>query len=284
MNTAPRLAASSYRRAFAELMARAGVTVDGTQPWDLRVHDERMFRRVLAQGFPGAGDMCLRCHVNIGWVGGRSVPTDGSAMLESDADGVSCQLCHKLTNPDQSELLGVQNPPFIANDGGMPAEGYYGAGQYVLWGGSANLGPYAGVTSPHPTLQSSYHRESELCATCHTLFTHAAGEDAAGAVLPEQVPYLEWRHSAYAQDRSCGSCHMPVVGTPAPIAAVLGQPRAHFSQHTFPGGNFVVPRLLNVHRAELGTEALPQELDAGISRPLRRTMPLELWRVMLGPL
>ena len=56
MSTVPRLAGSSYRRTFAELMARAGVTVDGTQPWDLRVHDERMFRRVLAQGFLGAGE------------------------------------------------------------------------------------------------------------------------------------------------------------------------------------------------------------------------------------
>ncbi|HJS21249.1 MAG TPA: cyclopropane fatty acyl phospholipid synthase [Steroidobacteraceae bacterium] len=56
MNTVPRLAASSYRRALVDLLARAGVTVDGTEPWDLRVHDERMFRRVLAQGSLGAGE------------------------------------------------------------------------------------------------------------------------------------------------------------------------------------------------------------------------------------
>ena len=56
MNTVPKLAASSYRRAFAELMARAGVAVDGTEPWDLRVHDDRLFRRVLAQGPLGAGE------------------------------------------------------------------------------------------------------------------------------------------------------------------------------------------------------------------------------------
>jgi cyclopropane-fatty-acyl-phospholipid synthase len=56
MNTVPKLAASSYRRAFAEVLARAGVTVDGTEPWDLRVHDERTFRRILAQGSLGAGE------------------------------------------------------------------------------------------------------------------------------------------------------------------------------------------------------------------------------------
>jgi cyclopropane-fatty-acyl-phospholipid synthase len=56
MNTVPRLAANPYRRAFTELMARAGVTIDGTAPWDIRVHDERMFRRLLAQGSLGAGE------------------------------------------------------------------------------------------------------------------------------------------------------------------------------------------------------------------------------------
>src|SRR5262245_64924869 len=56
MNTVPKLAASSYRRALAELLARAGVTVDGSEPWDLRVHDERTFRRILAQGSLGAGE------------------------------------------------------------------------------------------------------------------------------------------------------------------------------------------------------------------------------------
>jgi cyclopropane-fatty-acyl-phospholipid synthase len=56
VNTVPKLAAGADRRAFADLLARAGVTVDGTAPWDLRVHDERMFRRVLAQGSLGAGE------------------------------------------------------------------------------------------------------------------------------------------------------------------------------------------------------------------------------------
>ena len=56
MNTVPHLAANSYRRALAELLTRAGVTIDGTAPWDIRIHDERMFRRVLAQGSLGAGE------------------------------------------------------------------------------------------------------------------------------------------------------------------------------------------------------------------------------------
>ena len=45
-----------YRRALTELLAGAGIAVDGQQPWDIRVLDPRMFRRVLADGSVGAGE------------------------------------------------------------------------------------------------------------------------------------------------------------------------------------------------------------------------------------
>ncbi len=41
---------------MVELLARADVAIDGSAPWDIRVLDERMFRRVLAQGSLGAGE------------------------------------------------------------------------------------------------------------------------------------------------------------------------------------------------------------------------------------
>ena len=45
---------------------------------------------------------------------------------------------------------------------------------------------------------AAHIRDSELCATCHTLYTTArgAGGKAIGE-LPEQMPYLEWQHSDY---------------------------------------------------------------------------------------
>ena len=75
------------------------------------------------------------------------------------------------------------------------------------------------ATGFEPT-EALHVRQSELCATCHTLMTKALGP--AGNVigeLPEQVPFLEWRHSAYDREqRSCQSCHMPVVEQDTPIA------------------------------------------------------------------
>src|SRR5687767_8452372 len=87
---------------------------------------------VAEQDFPGSGDLCIRCHSTAGWQAGRSLPTDGSGLTALDADGVDCDTCHKMTNPDASELPGVMVAPFIANDEQNPATGYYGSGMMVL--------------------------------------------------------------------------------------------------------------------------------------------------------
>lgn len=88
---------------------------------------------VAEQDFDGAGDLCIRCHGTAGWLGGRSTPTDGSGLAAGDADGVECDFCHKMTNPNDSEHFGVMNPPFVANDGA--GNGYYGSGMASIWGG-----------------------------------------------------------------------------------------------------------------------------------------------------
>ena len=80
--------------------------------------------------------------------------------------------------------------------------------------------------------------------------------------FPEQVPYLEWRYSAFRQEQSCQACHMPEIAQPTRIASVLGEERTGVRRHTFLGGNFFMLRMLNRYRAELGVEALPQELEA----------------------
>lgn len=48
--------ASRLRRRAARLLAEAGVRLDGDRPFDPRVHDERLFSRVLARGSLGLGE------------------------------------------------------------------------------------------------------------------------------------------------------------------------------------------------------------------------------------
>jgi hypothetical protein len=115
--------------------------------------------------------------------------------------------------------------------------------------------------------ESMHLRASEMCATCHTLFTQAL--DAAGNAvgeLAEQVPYLEWAHSTYRETNSCQSCHMPELAEETAISSVLGEPRPQFSEHVFLGGNTFMLGLLNKHRGELGVQALPQEFETLIQR------------------
>jgi hypothetical protein len=79
--------------------------------------------------------------------------------------------------------------------------------------------------------------------------------------LPEQVPYLEWRHSVYVKEQSCQGCHMPVEAGEVAISSVVGEPRPYLARHEFRGGNFFMPMMLNLYRNELGVTALTQELE-----------------------
>ena len=46
----------SYVRAVNDLLAGTDIKINGSRPWDVRVHDERFFQRVLARGTLGAGE------------------------------------------------------------------------------------------------------------------------------------------------------------------------------------------------------------------------------------
>ena len=131
---------------------------------------------IAEQDFDGAGDLCIRCHSTAGWMAGRSTPTDGSGLMAGDADGVECEACHKSTNPDNSEHLGAQAEPFVANDGGTPATGYYGSGMLSLWPGSAKLGPYSDAGARHQFMQSRFHRDVDFCGSCHDVSNPAVGD------------------------------------------------------------------------------------------------------------
>ena len=126
------------------------------------------------------------------------------------------------------------------------------------------------VTGAQPS-EGKHVRQSELCATCHTLITQAFGPngEVIGSI-PEQVPYEEWLHSDFKDQRSCQSCHMPRYEEPTRIASVLGDTREGLSRHTFIGGNFFMLRMLNRFRNELAVAAQPNELEASANATIRQ--------------
>ena len=206
---------------------------------------------------------CLRCHAPLasaererldGDALTLDVLDDAGAIGQLARDGVSCTLCHQI----RDEKLG---------DPASWSGGFKAGGEQVIYG--PHRGPrtrpmqrHTGYTPRHAT----HIEQSSLCATCHTLFTHALNDDGSrtGDVLPEQTTYLEWRNSDYNDEsaepgpsaRSCQDCHMPTTDVEGRtirtgIARNPGgrdfpwvSPREPYGRHLVVGGNTLVPAIL----------------------------------------
>jgi cytochrome c551/c552 len=176
------------------------------------------------------------------------------------ADGVGCTLCHQITR----DKLGTPE----SFTGGYVVDTTRPFGERPVFGpfeidkGRQRIMHSSSAFVP---TTSDHLQQSEVCATCHTLYTKARGPrgEIVGE-LPEQMPFLEWRHSAYRNEQSCQSCHMPAVAEKTRIASVLGEEREGLSRHVFRGGNFFVLRMLNKFRSELGVVAPAAELEAAV--------------------
>jgi hypothetical protein len=216
-------------------------------------------------------DECAGCHMPMATrisraAGGKGevfahlpIGEDSSPLGRLAADSVSCTVCHQISN----ERLGTResfNGEFVLRP--TPADGKRPIfGRYTIDQGRTTI---MHSVSGFAQAEGKHVTESELCATCHTLITQAFG--ANGEVigsLPEQMNYQEWQHSDFSKEqRSCQSCHMPVVSGPVRTASVLGDVRDQLSRHLFVGGNAFMVRLLSRYRNELGVDALPAELEA----------------------
>jgi hypothetical protein len=193
--------------------------------------------------------------------------TTGTPLDALAVDGVTCTVCHQIA-PDRLGTRESFNGNFVVSpprpDGRRRAFGPFAVDE-----GRRRL--MHSVTNFEQE-QAAHVRESELCATCHTLITEALGPD--GRVigsLPEQMNYQEWRHSSFFEEgRSCQSCHMPAVEGPVRVSSVLGDYRDRLARHTFLGGNAFMLRMLNRYRTDLGVEATSAELEATARATIRQ--------------
>lgn len=185
------------------------------------------------------------------------------ASMHLAMDGVTCTVCHQI-KPDNFGKEESFDGGYLI-DAGTGGKGRPVYGPYAVDIGRQRV-MHSSTEDFLPT-ESAHIRQSEHCATCHTLYTTAL--DRAGNTvgrLPEQMPYVEWQQSAYVNKESCQDCHMPVVEAAVPISATMGQPRTGVAQHVFVGGNAYMLRLMNGFRGDLGIVAQPQELEASALR------------------
>ncbi len=219
-------------------------------------------------------DECSICHMPMATYTARAggghgavfarVPAAGSVAANDllAADGASCSVCHQI----EAGTLGARE----SFTGGFRVDTTRTAGPRHAYGPFAVDAGRTRIMSSatgFAQAEATHVRQSALCATCHTLFTHAiSGAGQASAELPEQVPYLEWMASEYRTTTSCQACHMPAIEPPTAVSSVLGEPRAGRGRHAFPGANFFMPRLLDAHRNDLAVAALPEELHDAAER------------------
>jgi hypothetical protein len=179
------------------------------------------------------------------------------------ADGVSCSVCHQITPAGLGTRESFNGGFVIAPPGGDGLRPEYGP--FQIEGGHIRI--MRSSSEGYRPTQADHIRQSEMCATCHTLLTEALGPDGKPiGRLPEQVPYQEWLHSEFKATRSCQSCHMPVVPEPVAVTRVFGEPREGVSRHTFVGANAFMQRMLNRYRDALDVAAPPQELATAADR------------------
>lgn len=230
---------------------------------------------IANQDAPDSGDLCLRCHISGGWMQGRSVPTDGSAILERDKVGVSCDLCHRMVDPVYNVDLSPARDQQVLADLSFPGE-HYGNGMFVLDPDGILRGPREDSAAPHMFRASPFHKSSAFCGTCHDVsnpaFSKVDGvyqpntfdlreEQVDPAVAaPVERTYSEWLHSAYNSEQgvyqpefagtkpdgrvsSCQDCHMRAVEAKA--CNLEDAPlRSEMPLHDMTGGSTWMPLVI----------------------------------------
>lgn len=232
----------------------------------------------------GVGDLCIRCHVPIGWYEGRShcatawgEAFDGACLEgpmttpDNDFEGLACHFCHRIydaSNPAPDDFEDPQAPR------GENAQVYLTDASDVM------EGPYADAEPPgrHGFRASAFLRSAAFCGECHDVTNPArnrrdpqSGVDL-GYPMPIERTWSEYRQSAFSragapEETTCQGCHMPrpdLDGDGAPDAGFACKnppgPRGEntvlegpLRTHFFPGGGLWMQQLLMGElAAELG--------------------------------
>ena len=247
-----------------------------------------------------AGDLCLRCHTPGGWLEGRSTPTDGSALTDIDKQGVSCNACHRMVDPEYQAGISPGVDLAILNDLGtdVPTPSQVHSGSFVMDPQDRRRGPQD--QGPdffyHEWEQSPYHQSSNMCKTCHDVSNPVFTAQPDGTYVlnaldtphptnnvydsfPVERTYSEWSMSDFAQapvpigDRyettltsvsSCQDCHMPEADVQA---CRFEDSQPNHSTHSFNGGNnWVLNAIRNLNENDFVTGLLPDLVAQSIER------------------
>ena len=218
-------------------------------------------------------DSCATCHMPMA----RStylVNEEQGEILESGyvdpehelhalaMDGVSCSLCHQIRETGLGLSSSYSGGFIIDTELRLPNRVVFGP--YTIENRLARIMQNSSGFRPEQGLHLS---GSELCASCHTLYTPYV--DASGEIageFPEQVPYFEWFYSDYRQTQTCQDCHMPEADGGVKISTMSQVLRSPFAQHVFVGGNAYLLGILETFAEDIEVTASSEQFEATIGR------------------
>ncbi len=263
-----------------------------------------IFHAALAianQDVAESGTYCIRCHSPTGFMEGDGTPADGSALAGDDYDGVNCHLCHRMVDPIADPANPAEDAAILAALTDVPTDPH--SGQYVLDPFDRRRGPFT-LNEPffwHGWLESPFHQESLMCATCHEVSnpaisrvggaTPAASDTYVLNNLDEEHPthektdqfpiertYTEWLNSDFAAGpidmggrfggnkqsvSTCQDCHMPDTTGVACAPGLNGTLRSDLPLHDFAGANSWVPEA--IYRLDQSNALYGSGEESGVS-------------------
>ncbi len=223
-------------------------------------------------------DKCSNCHMPMAQYtaadngqAGVIFGSDGFLAAENELnklalDGVSCTLCHQILPNSLGTAASFSGGFFIDTTLRRPDRLLFGP----YTSSPSDVTIMAGASGYVPE-QGLHITGSELCATCHTLYTPYVDEtgEVAGE-FAEQTPYFEWYYSDYRSSQSCQDCHMPEAEGGVSISTTSQTLRSPFAKHSFVGGNVYILRMLDRFGDELGVTASSEHFEATIERTLEQ--------------
>jgi hypothetical protein len=192
--------------------------------------------------------LCAGCHSSPAVVSGHSSPEDVLQLGAPASEGVSCVVCHSITDTNIPEGdQAPSNASFVTDPGGPI---------------SAARMLRTCALEERDTVKVDLLGKSEFCATCHGVVHPLNG-------FVVERTYDEWRTSIYAaKDIQCQDCHMQPVDKAIETARTLkkvpnpgrvtdtGPPRSHTYTHEFIGANSVMTGLLGHEQHSAMSEKL----------------------------
>ncbi len=209
-------------------------------------------------------DKCATCHMPMGrteaiYHGSDHYTFTAGLNDPLSMDGVSCTVCHQINNTNMAAAASF-------------------SGGYNITDVHQIYGPFKNPTtapmfnnSGYTPVESGHIKDSEVCATCHTLFTPYLDNDGnIAGYFPEQTPYIEWKNSSYSvEETECRDCHMQKSTQETKLAVSppwLSTLRTPVYNHEFVGSNSYMYKLLGEHTSTLGLTTTTEQMDSSLQR------------------